>query len=153
MVITTHVSFLLLFIAANNPLAELDAILNGIKDAVEASTSRSSSPIPPPNNNNNNNSNNTSSSSSATDSKTQSAATATITTTSSSSRTSTGHKGVGYEMGTYNPTNNSLSLNSKMNAAAKKQEKEDDMYSCLLERMVLFLEGYDGSEGMVLLGE
>ena len=56
-------------------------------------------------------------------------------------------------MGTYNPTNNSLSLNSKMNAAAKKQEKEDDMYSCLLERMVLFLEGYDGSEGMVLLGK
>ena len=104
------------------PLAELDSILNGIQDAVETSSPRNSSPVKAGLTSNN-------------------APTAIA--------TSTGIRGVGYEMG--NNTTQSSRINESMAAAAAKQAKKDEVLQPLLSRLVVFIQNYDGSEGMVLL--
>ena len=105
-----------------DPLAELDAILNGIKDAAEASSPKSSSP---------------------TDGGLTSKNAPTAITTS------TGISGVGYEMG-YDTTQRPR-INESMAAAAAKQAKKDLVFQPLMSRLVVFIQNYDGSEGMVLL--
>lgn len=104
-----------------DPLAELDAILNEIKDAAETSSPRISPTDGGPTSNN---------------------APTAIT-------TSTGISGVGYEMG--NDTTQRSRINESMAAAAAKQAEKDLVFQPLMSRLVVFIQNYDGSEGMVLL--
>ena len=120
---------------ANNPLAELDDILNGIKDVVEGE-SRSTSPVPPTN-------------AAATTTTTTAAAASTATAKPKTSGTSTLKAGVGYETGAY--TTSTSTLNKHMSDAATKQGKVDDASQLLIDRLTTFVQEYDGSEGMVLL--
>ena len=120
---------------ANNPLAELDDILNGIKDVVEGE-SRSTSPVPPTN-------------AAATTTTTTAAAASTATAKPKTSGTSTLKAGVGYETGAY--TTSTTTLNKHMSEAATKQGKVDDASQLLISRLATFVQEYDGSEGMVLL--
>lgn len=123
-------------ILANNPLAELDDILNGIKDVVEGE-SRSTSPVPPSN------------AAASTTSTVAASSTATTTTKPKTSGTSTLKAGVGYETGAY--TTSTTTLNKHMSEAATKQGKVDDASQLLIDRLATFVQEYDGSEGMVLL--
>ena len=119
---------------ANNPLAELDDILNGIKDVVEGE-SRSTSPVPPSN--------------AAASTTTAAAAASTTTAKPKTSGTSTLKAGVGYETGAY--TTSTTTLNKHMSDAATKQGKVDDASQLLIDRLATFVQEYNGSEGMVLL--
>lgn len=111
--------------ATNDSLAELDAILdgiNGVLNTISTSSSQNNDP------------------------KVKSNAPPTNT------ATSTGIKGVGYDRGLSIPfATSDNAINKNIAAAAKKQSKEDELLQPFLSRLVTFIQGYDGSEGVVLL--